>query len=411
VSAGDATVLAVAPRRKTTRQRGSYRWRSPGAVELRVWDRETKRHQTRNVQVASEREARDELAAFVAEVLDGKVPTSPKTITVAQVGEKWWERKAKLGRAGDASLAQSKWALGHLVSKIGGRKVRNIRGVDLEDAYAALLADGLSPKSVSHVSGVAHQVFEYARKRDYIRTNPARDVEERPKRTDGAVSAPEDEDVAAFLLAAQEHDYSLFSYLIVSAATGGRRSEVLGLRRKDILWDNGQVWFRKSVVKRRLPDGGAPALIVKDSMKSEAGRRRVAVGEGVLGVLSEHLRRLDADLEPAGLSFPEDGFLYGHDPVGKTPYHPDTVNKRFRDLARKTGITGVTPHGLRHYAATQVAPYLTETEMMGRFGWKTPLMVKRYAEYRAARDAEAAGVMDRVLELEPKYRPTLTAVE
>jgi integrase len=348
------------------------------------------------MKVSDDRQARDALDKFIAEVLDGNVPTG-KTITVAEIGDAWFKRKAKLGRAGDASLAQSKWALDHLVRHLGARKVRNVRGVDLEDAYAAMLAGGLSPKSVSHVSGVAHQVFEYARRRDYVRNNPARDVEERPKRADGHINAPEDNDVRRFLDTAQEHDFGLFTQIMVSAATGGRRSEVLGLRRKDILWDEQQVWFRVSIAKRRLPgEPGASRVIVKDAMKSEAGRRRVAVGDGVLAVLREYLGQLDAQLKPAGLVFPMDGFLFSPDPIGGRPYHPDTVNVRFKRVANVAGV-GVSPHALRHYAATQVAPYLTETEMMGRFGWRTPTMVRRYAEYRAARDAEAAKVMDLAL--------------
>lgn len=90
--------------------------------------------------------------------------------------------------------------------------------------------------------------------------------------------------------------------------------------------------------------------------------------------------------------------MFSADSLGRRPLYPATVSSWFRKIGEVAGVK-VRPHQLRHYAATHVAPHLTETEMMGRFGWKTPRMVTRYAEYRRARDTEAAEIMDRKLRL------------
>lgn len=88
---------------------------------------------------------------------------------------------------------------------------------------------------------------------------------------------------------------------------------------------------------------------------------------------------------------------------------PDSINKRFRKIVTETGVR-ITPHMLRHHAATAVAPFLTETDMMGRFGWRTSTMVRRYVDYKGAKDHEAAEHADRALGMAKKEEAPPRAV-
>jgi integrase len=118
-----------------------------------------------------------------------------------------------------------------------------------------------------------------------------------------------------------------------------------------------------------------------------------------MSLLRELIRSLDERARSFGLkAYPDEGFIFSPHDVGERPYHPDSVNARFRKLCKLAEVN-ISPHELRHYAATQVAPFLTETEMMGRFGWKTNSMVHRYADYLRKRDSEAGAAMDRALRL------------
>jgi integrase len=407
------------PRRRD-RGSGSYRWRSSGAVELRVWDPERRKQLTRNVRAINDTAARRELVAFVAEVLKDQAPAGKARKTVAQVANEWLAYKEDGGRAGDATLSNYDYHVRrHILPELGSRPVRKLKAIDLEEHYAKLQSPskdrrGLSPRTINDVAGVLFQILEYARRRDYIRTNVAKDVEQRPSGASSTLVVPEDGDVRKFLEKTQELDFTMFCYVLVTAATGGRRGEVLALRRRDLLLDEGIVWFRSAITwRRRKKDSRGrviegPTLIVKEP-KTAAGRRRVAIGQGVIDVLREHLRRLDDLARKDGRDgFPVDGFLFGADLFGERPLYPSTINGRFRRISEKAEVK-VRPHALRHYAATVVAPTLTETEMMGRFGWRSSAMVKRYAEYRAQRDAEAAALMDRALGLETNVVPIESA--
>lgn len=385
-----------------------------------MWDPEKRKQLIRTVRAASDTEARRELATFLAEVLKDEAPAGKARKTVAQVANEWLAYKEDGGRAGDATLSNYEYHVRkHILPELGSKPVRKLKAFELEEHYAHLQKPnkhrkGLASRTISDVGGVMFQILEYARRRDYVRSNVAKDVEQRPGGASPSLVVPEDEDVKKFLEKTQELDFTMFCYVLVTAATGGRRGEVLALRRRDLLLDEGIVWFRSAITwRRRKKDSrgralDGPTLIVKEP-KTAAGRRRVAIGDGVVNVLREHLRRLDDLAKKDGRDgFPIDGFVFGAGEFGERPLYPSTVNGRFRRISDKAKVT-VWPHALRHYAATVVAPTLTETEMMGRFGWRSSAMVKRYAEYRAQRDAEAATMMDRVLGLETKVVPIESA--
>ncbi len=389
---------------------------------MSCWDPELQKKQTKNARAENDEDARRQLSIFVAEVLEGKVPSQKANATVRSVATKWLLHKEASGKVSDATLAQAHGMVkNHILPELGDKRVRKLKAIDLERHYAQLqlpkkgTRDGLSAKTIAHVAGVIFQILEFARRADYIRWNVARDVQERPKPDDRSVEVPEDADVQRYLQKAQEMDFALFAYVLLSAATGARRGEVLSLRRRDVLLDEGQVWFRASVTwRRRTKDFNGkridgPKVIVKEP-KTPAGRRKVAIGEGVVAVLRVLVDELDGRARRSMLeTYPRDAFIFSAHPLGEVPLYPSTISARFRRIGKRIdkenkdkgeppGVK-IHPHQLRHYAATSVAPYLTETEMMGRFGWRTSHMLRRYSEYRAMRDKEAGAVMDRVLNL------------
>ncbi|HVL82598.1 MAG TPA: site-specific integrase [Actinomycetota bacterium] len=404
---------------------GSYRFRSakrPCAIELCVRDPETGERRFRTVKgVADDDAARRELARFVAEVVDGKVAAKTGRRTVEIVCREWLDRQHERARSGQivpGTVAKSQAMVRHIIREVGRKRIDQLKVTDLEDLYNVRLPSRLGARTISDLAGVMYQVLQYALRRDYVRVNVAALVEERPRVADRDDEPPQDADLRSYLEAAQEKDWDLFAYLLAAAASGARREEMLGLRPKDVLLDSGELWFRLTVSKRghaRDLDGNlldGPPIIVRPRGKTPAARRRVQVPDGVVAVLREHLRRLDEKARELGMRrWPADGFIFTAEPPGGKgpwliegaeatgrPLYPDTVNNRMERLSLKTGIH-VTPHQLRHYAATVVAPFLTETEMQGRFGWKDSRMVRRYAHYRQARDAVASAALGQALGL------------
>ncbi len=112
----------------------------------------------------------------------------------------------------------------------------------------------------------------------------------------------------------------LARFLMLSAATGARRSEIVALRWSDVDMANRTVAICRGVVAG--PDG----LVEKDT-KSHAARR-VALGGN--------------------------GFVFSNTADGSKPWYPDSVSRSFQPLCKQEGLTGVRLHDLRHFVASQL---------------------------------------------------------
>ena len=56
------------------------------------------------------------------------------------------------------------------------------------------------------------------------------------------------------------------------------------------------------------------------------------------------------------------------------------INKRVTLLGKAAGISGLSPHDCRHFAATRLAKERSMRELMDIFGWTSPAMAIRYVE-------------------------------
>jgi integrase len=83
-----------------------------------------------------------------------------------------------------------------------------------------------------------------------------------------------------------------------------------------------------------------------------------------------------------------------------SPYRPDRVTGTFRNLTDRLGMTHVTFHTLRHFAATALAGTgVGVRTIAGRLGHSNPnLTLRTYAHFLEAADREAALALNFVAE-------------
>ena len=91
---------------------------------------------------------------------------------------------------------------------------------------------------------------------------------------------------------------------------------------------------------------------------------------------------------------PEDAFAFSPDPVGRTPWNPDTMTHRYRRYARRVGIASSLKE-LRHYSATQLLAAGTDLNTVaGRLGHaEGSTTLKFYAQFTRPADQRAAAVI------------------
>jgi len=145
------------------------------------------------------------------------------------------------------------------------------------------------------------------------------------------------------LLEACEHTpwYPIFHTM---TWTGLRRSELLGLRWKDV--DLMLASLRVVQSLQRLNTG---AFIVQEP-KTAKGRRTIALSPASCLVLRVHQENQGLDAALLGRSLADDDLVFSH-PDG-SPRDPSTLTLAFRRLTKRIGLGGVRLHDLRHTMAS-----------------------------------------------------------
>jgi integrase len=138
------------------------------------------------------------------------------------------------------------------------------------------------------------------------------------------------------------HNTRLYPLLVLAAATGCRRGELLALQWSDMDEGTSEISVSKSLEQTKA------GLRIK-STKSEKPRR-FSVPEWALEVLRAHRQEQQQDRQLFGKDYDDHNLIFCQ-PRG--PYYsPDRLGARVVELMRKVGLEGVSLHSLRHSHAT-----------------------------------------------------------
>jgi integrase len=248
----------------------------------------------------------------------------------------------------------------------------------------------VSASAVREVHSVLSGAFKQAVVWGWASHNPAK-LATPPAAGKAQVSPPDAEGVARLLTAAMEQDPELGLFLRLAVVLGARRSELIGLKWRDVDLGQGEVLIASGVVRV----AGRP-LIDKDT-KTHA-KRRVAVGADTVELLRAYRARQAEAALASGASLPPDAYVFSRGGDGRKPISPDGISHHFQELAASLGVRGRL-HDLRHFMVTQlVAGGVDWRTVSGRAGHADGHMtLATYAHFQAAQDRQAAELMEGVL--------------
>lgn len=200
--------------------------------------------------------------------------------------------------------------------------------------------------------------------------------------------------------AAGTADDDLAALWLLAVSVGLRRGELIGLRWSDIDFERGTLTVART--QTRTEDC---KWIIGDSAKSGTSHRTIKLPLVCLAALRHHRveqvkRRLllGADWQDTGAVFD-----FGD---GRHIPDPDLINRRFRSIIRALALPTITPHGLRHTAATNAlrrgVPVHVVAQMLGHADPSITLRV--YAHVLADMQLDAATRIDAIFEGEPWQR-------
>jgi integrase len=244
----------------------------------------------------------------------------------------------------------------HVVRLLGKVKLHAITADDWSSYATMRKAERASPATINRERSALLHLLNTAKRRKLIRDVPLLDrLAEPPGKLIYLSPAQAQRLVDAAAIDQSRH---ALPFVMIALYTGMRHASVLNLRGRDVDADRRVLWI------------GA----------DKAGARE----QPMPTILADYLREFIRDMDPNDLLFAskraESGRLY-------------QANAIFaRCVARAELGSGITPHTLRHTAATNAAQAGLDTATIAALGgWKTRQMAERYTH--AANLSEA---MDRV---------------
>jgi integrase len=284
----------------------------------------------------------------------------------------------------------------NLFPQLGTVPLSKLKASDLDRFYRRLMATGgaggrpLSPATVRRIHGILRRALGQGVKWGWLGVNPAAAATP-PRVPQPQITPPSGEALGRILKRAAEHSPELACYLLVAAATGARRSEVIALRWRNIDIDAAVVSIERGVVFG--PDG----LAEKDTKTHAA--RRVALDAATMAALAAHRIRMSERADMCGSELVPDAFVFSNAADGSECWFPDSVSRSFRRLCALEGLPDVRLHDLRHFVATQLLGAGVDVRTVaGRLGHRnaaTTLNV--YAHFLEQTDRTAADIIGRVI--------------
>jgi integrase len=212
---------------------------------------------------------------------------------------------------------------------------------DIEYLYLAMKTAGHSTAWIRRCATTLAQTLELARKRGLIDSNPAKDAA-RPRTVRTKPAAPSQAEMRALIDVVRARDEEIADAVVVLAATGMRKGELLALRWTDVDLGSEEVHVAASV-----SDGGRGVGIIRKETK-RSDWRDVPLTTGACDALVRQLGRHRTALGREPLP---DGYVFAGSPDGSTLYRPDTFTDRFTALR---GASTITLRDVRHYSATRM---------------------------------------------------------
>jgi len=345
-----------------------YRLPDGRQVQTRIGPHWSERKQAPPAGSYTKASARAWLDDTLAKARRGELPGMVRTgATFATACDDWLtykrDRKVKLSTQIDYEHMVDR--LKKIFGEKFGEKIRleDVTPETVEGFRDALVAEGLSDRTVNKYLTVLHGIFVWAQRRYKLPANPVANVERRPHAKRGNIDVFSREEVLALVRAAtSEQDGTIY---LTAAFTGLRLGELLALRWRDVDFANSSIHVRQSFTNGRV-----------DTPKS-GQERTVPMADEVAQALAK-LGKRDHNTEDDDLVFcgSKGGHLAGH-----------RLRDRYKAALDKAGLRALRFHDLRHTFGSHAIRRADSREVMEWMGHQDLATTQRYLQFKPRQDA------------------------
>ena len=297
----------------------------------------------KTVRCKTEREADKALAAYVAEVEEGRVDWSH--ISWPDLCDAWLR---------DYSAIAHKRSTHQNAQRVVRASVRNawtkqaskITRMDVQE-WVNDMSEEVSPKTVRNVYGLARQIFAWAVRMDLIRFSPCENVVLPRADRKEARFLSEEEFATLYEIVMRDAPLKYRAAFVLAAFGGLRKGEVLGLLWEDLDLEAGKYFVRSN---RMHADGGGDYI---DTPKTKTSVRGGVLPEVALRTLREYKTAQEDAQAAYGDRWQGGEYVISHE--DGTPVQPQALAgwvRRFREDHPEAPVFSM--HALRHTHASML---------------------------------------------------------
>lgn len=257
----------------------------------------------------------------------------------------------------------------HIIPYFTSVTVADVTREQLQEFIVALRKKGLADKTVLEIiRAILSPFFRDMVEDNYIEKSPATRLRLPKINRSKRKPAISPEEIRALLDAIPKSDPWYISILLL-AYTGMRRSELLGLAWEDVDLDKGTLYIHQTNVNTYKEK-----TQVKDSTKTEAGTRTVAIPSILIPLLRDQKEIIQGNASPWVISQRRKG--------ATGLVNPNNYARWLRERMTKAGITRkLSAHSFRHYNITaSINAGASQVDIMANVGHKDTRMTSFYID-------------------------------
>jgi len=328
------------------------------------------------------------------------------TMKFQELAEEWFENYAK--NALRSITYERMLQLTHRVyPAIGHLRIDKITAKHLQGFVNSLAKEGanektdkpLAPKTIRHNLSFISDVFSCAVRIDLVSDNPCRKVTI-PKGEVKEKPIYSQEEIAQLLTAINGEPTKYRAFFFLIAYSGFRRSEMFGLKWKDIDFENNIISIK------RTSNYTSERGIYTDTTKTKRSKRVLKISPYIMGILKELKDEQDEEALRLGDKWVESDRLFvkwnGEPMNNQTPYG------WLKEFCEKNDMPFYGIHSFRHFAASALISsgldVVTVSGALGHCNSGTTLNV--YAHMFQTAQARVAQAMDGAFSFLPQDTTT-----
>ena len=298
----------------------------------------------------------------------------------AFVKEHWLSDHVHDGRHKPSTISEYEYNAAHLIGYFGSMRMSAIKAEDIK-RYINKLQKEKSEDGTKHLSDstkfqrfkALRNILRYAYQMDYLTANPLDKIpssqlphKPHPKLREGK-DFMNKEQVRQYIQHLNEEPLFYRAMVNLMIFTGLRRGEVVGLQWGDIDLEQRTL----QVVRNVIRDTKSGTGIYIGTPKTEDGARTIALSSYLVGLLKSWK---DEQVTRRGVLLPT-AYVFSNAEDPYWPLYPTTVTAWVHDFEVRHELPKVSPHDLRHTAATLAlqsgANLKTVQDMLGHADFKT----------------------------------------